>query len=531
MLDNQIDQLASLLDSGAVLNENELSKCQDLAIDCLRSIFQSMSDIFRSGEEPPKNIWGTIEKVTEYAAKADLAPKGMPWHHMELDEYQKNATSKLDEAMASAYYNNGFILGQLGMLELAREAYRKAACFEPANTNLVIWIHSNWALTINQINKQFKNIDPAKAIDSTVEFAEMIAHYEEIVQACEQLPQEDKEEYREAYENAKNMVKNATKVKVLNLRYSEEHDGQLIVGPFRPGGEAFLLRSTWKPVEQAESARQSVYLANVGLEFLQKGMLDEGIQELEKALELDPRNLPALVNIGSALQSEGRIREAVKNFEKALQLASSPEDLGMIHFNLGNSYKDQEDHSQAITHYQKSIAADPSKASRFYNVGQCYLAQMRFDEAIAAYEEALRLDPSHRGAKTSLEAVRMVKNSGMAEELQGASQTPEEILTESGQLKHSHAQTEKKSGCFIATAVYGSASSPEVLILQELRDNVLTKSRLGKIFVGIYYLFSPSLSEKLKDKALIRWILKILCIDPILRCYTFYKVGLPRNRI
>jgi len=96
------------------------------------------------------------------------------------------------------------------------------------------------------------------------------------------------------------------------------------------------------------------------------------------------------------------------------------------------------------------------------------------------------------------------------------------ILTESGQLKH--AQPEKKSGCFIATAVYGSDSSPEVLILQGFRDDVLTKSRLGKILIKVYYSFSPSLSRWLKDKFLIRHILKVLCIDPLVRRYDSHKV-------
>jgi hypothetical protein len=104
-----------------------------------------------------------------------------------------------------------------------------------------------------------------------------------------------------------------------------------------------------------------------------------------------------------------------------------------------------------------------------------------------------------------------------------------EILTESGQLKHSHAQSEKKSGCFIATVAYGSAFSPEVIALQELRDSVLLKSRFGQMFVALYYLFSPSLAQHLEGKALINRILRMMFLDPVVRCYAFYNSRITKD--
>jgi len=44
-----------------------------------------------------------------------------------------------------------------------------------------------------------------------------------------------------------------------------------------------------------------------------------------------------------------------------------------------------------------------------------------------------------------------------------------------------------KIKCFIATAVYGNESAPEVETLREIRDNVLMKDKLGKKFVEFYY--------------------------------------------
>ena len=49
----------------------------------------------------------------------------------------------------------------------------------------------------------------------------------------------------------------------------------------------------------------------------------------------------------------------------------------------------------------------------------------------------------------------------------------------------------KGGGCYIATAVYGSYSAPEVIVLRRFRDEVLAKSILGRAFIKCYYRLSP----------------------------------------
>lgn len=49
------------------------------------------------------------------------------------------------------------------------------------------------------------------------------------------------------------------------------------------------------------------------------------------------------------------------------------------------------------------------------------------------------------------------------------------------------------SGCYIATAVYGSYDCPEVWTLRRYRDNILSKTRYGRLFIKIYYAISPKL--------------------------------------
>lgn len=64
-------------------------------------------------------------------------------------------------------------------------------------------------------------------------------------------------------------------------------------------------------------------------------------------------------------------------------------------------------------------------------------------------------------------------------------------VAEDASKKASTLQPEKKSGCYIATCVYGSYDCPQVWTLRRFRDNYLTQKWLGRIFIKIYYTASP----------------------------------------
>lgn len=53
--------------------------------------------------------------------------------------------------------------------------------------------------------------------------------------------------------------------------------------------------------------------------------------------------------------------------------------------------------------------------------------------------------------------------------------------------------TPAKSGCYVATAVYGSYDCPEVWTLRRFRDNTLAETWYGRTFIRTYYAISPTL--------------------------------------
>ena len=66
---------------------------------------------------------------------------------------------------------------------------------------------------------------------------------------------------------------------------------------------------------------------------------------------------------------------------------------------------------------------------------------------------------------------------------------------------------EKSSGdgCFVATAIYGTYSHPDLTTLRGFRDNYLGRTNLGRQFIKSYYRFGPSLATYVKDRMLLRF--------------------------
>lgn len=76
-------------------------------------------------------------------------------------------------------------------------------------------------------------------------------------------------------------------------------------------------------------------------------------------------------------------------------------------------------------------------------------------------------------------------------------------LAKSGQLDSSGKDMSGKqhTGCYIATAVYGSYTCNEVMELRRFRDDYLSKHRLGRAFIKLYYTISPHMIKHIKKNS------------------------------
>lgn len=64
-------------------------------------------------------------------------------------------------------------------------------------------------------------------------------------------------------------------------------------------------------------------------------------------------------------------------------------------------------------------------------------------------------------------------------------------------------------GCYIATSVYGSYDCPQVLVLRRYRDDSLSTSWQGLIFIKVYYAVSPLIVKVLGNHAWFNRICKV----------------------
>lgn len=95
------------------------------------------------------------------------------------------------------------------------------------------------------------------------------------------------------------------------------------------------------------------------------------------------------------------------------------------------------------------------------------------------------------------------------------------------QLEVTNLFKSKKSGCFIATAAYGSPLAIEVIALRKIRDHFLMRSRIGRTVVSIYYVLSPFPAKMIEGsdvaKKATRWILRPVTKIAVLTISRFHK--------
>jgi hypothetical protein len=76
-------------------------------------------------------------------------------------------------------------------------------------------------------------------------------------------------------------------------------------------------------------------------------------------------------------------------------------------------------------------------------------------------------------------------------------------------------QNQKTSGCFIATACYGSVDNPAVMDFRWFRDSVLSKAELGRLFTRVYCSASPPIAAFLDGHPRMADMVRSLFLSPI----------------
>jgi protein O-GlcNAc transferase len=161
----------------------------------------------------------------------------------------------------------------------------------------------------------------------------------------------------------------------------------------------------------AENPRHANALYLLGAIASQKGTIDQAIDLIGQAININP-SVPDFYNsLGVVLGKRGLHAQAIGAFRNAIALKS---DFADAYSNLGNSLSKSLQWDEAIAALRKSAQLDPKSAQAQNNLGAALYFAGRVEEAILCYRMAIQLQPSFTLAHNNLSAA--LRDAGQIDE-------------------------------------------------------------------------------------------------------------------
>jgi tetratricopeptide (TPR) repeat protein len=134
---------------------------------------------------------------------------------------------------------------------------------------------------------------------------------------------------------------------------------------------------------------------NKGVEAFKAKEYDKALAHLDKALELDPKNVPARYTRGLVHMQTGARDKALADFDEALRL--DPKNVptryarGMVHIQTGASDK-------ALADFDEALRLEPKNVALLVARGGLLTEQKQYDRALADLDQAIALEPKNLAA-------------------------------------------------------------------------------------------------------------------------------------
>jgi type IV pilus assembly protein PilF len=122
---------------------------------------------------------------------------------------------------------------------------------------------------------------------------------------------------------------------------------------------------------------------------------DQAIEEFDRALANPIYDTPAmaLYNAGWAYYAKKDYKTALIKYKEALIREPSTKLRPRIEKNIGLVYFDQNNISEAIEHFKKSVELNSSLYDAHFLLGECYLRIRDAEKARKAFETVIKLSP------------------------------------------------------------------------------------------------------------------------------------------
>lgn len=128
-----------------------------------------------------------------------------------------------------------------------------------------------------------------------------------------------------------------------------------------------------------------------GMRLMHQGQYDQAIASFDKALNIQPELIKAIVNKGIAYNILGDYDLAIETLDSALELdpneSSALGEKGLVYTNMGN-------HEQAISFYDKALLIDPEDKFALNNKALSLIELGKDEEALITVNKGLEIAPN-----------------------------------------------------------------------------------------------------------------------------------------
>ncbi len=167
------------------------------------------------------------------------------------------------------------------------------------------------------------------------------------------------------------------------------------------GVAAYMRNSVWKTelslwtdsIKKSPNKCRPYY--NRGTVLLNENKYGKALNDLNRAIEIDPTYAEAYSNRGFIFSKQGEYDKAVNDFNKVIQLRSG---FLNVYFNRGTALMNEGKYTEAISDFTKAIQLKPGDAHAYNNRGFVFSQTGEYAKAINDFNKALALNPTYSKA-------------------------------------------------------------------------------------------------------------------------------------
>ncbi len=179
--------------------------------------------------------------------------------------------------------------------------------------------------------------------------------------------------------------------------------------------EKKLLKLFSKKIETTDSGSHN----NLAVVYYNKGLVKEAVEELKRALEIEPHFTLAKNNLDYIYRSTGYYDEQIEKLRD--ELKESPDNFG-ARLEMARSYRSIGDYYEAINQYSKYLRLKPNDVEALLEMGVACKASGFYEPSVEQFKKVIRIDKDNDTAHKYLGEVyyNLGMFSGAIEELKTA---------------------------------------------------------------------------------------------------------------